>query len=376
MLDAIVHDRIGIDTDRLSADPQNVVGASADAGHKRRASAFRVIKLPSGSTRPTVKRGVLMIHTFAGASADDLMRSSIAEVLESGIRINPSKGAALELHPAVLELVNPLARLSRTEARGRVFSALAETCWYLSRSNDVEFISYYVEHYRQLGEAGIVWGGYGARLFAFDGDDQVRYVIDRLRYHRQSRQAVIQLFDHEDVREPHEDVPCTCSLQYLIRADRLDAITYMRSNDVILGLPHDIFAFTMLQELIARSVDVEVGTYTHVVGSFHLYEKDLAGAQSFLNEGWQSTTVMPAMPLGDPWKAIDHLLAVEQDIRTGAADPLAIDHSELPYWADLERLLAVFALWKSGRLRDVEAVRARLNSPVYQVYVSDKLAEH
>ena len=113
-----------------------------------------------------------MINKFAGASADDVMRSSIAEVLESGIRITPSKGAALELHPVVLELTNPLARLSRTEARGRLFSALAETCWYLSRSNDVEFISYYLEHYRQLGEAGIVWGGYGARLFGFDGDDQ------------------------------------------------------------------------------------------------------------------------------------------------------------------------------------------------------------
>ena len=196
------------------------------------------------------------MYVFSEPSADDLMRVSIEAVLAHGEAIAPSKGPAHELHPVVLQLANPRARLSRTETRGRIFSALAETLWYLSGSNDVDFIAYYIDYYRAIGEGGIVWSGYGDRLFAFDGFNQVRYVIDKLRSNPSSRQAVIQLFDHRDVSGEHEEVPCTCTIQFLVRSGALDAITYMRSNDVHIGLPHDLFAFTMLQELIARSVGV------------------------------------------------------------------------------------------------------------------------
>ena len=42
-------------------------------------------------------------------------------------------------------------------------------------------------------------------------------------------------------------------------------LTYMRSNDAYWGLPHDVFAFTMLQEILARSLTLELGTYKHAV---------------------------------------------------------------------------------------------------------------
>ena len=65
--------------------------------------------------------------------------------------------------------------------------------------------------------------------------------------------------------------PCTCTLQFLARGVKLDLIVYMRSNDVIKGLPHDIFCFTMLQEIAARRLSLEPGIYKHCVGSLHLY---------------------------------------------------------------------------------------------------------
>ena len=96
-------------------------------------------------------------------------------------------------------------------------------------------------------------------------------------------------------------MPCTCALQFLVRKGKLDLIVYMRSNDVIKGLTHDIFCFTMLQEIAARRLSVELGTYRHCVGSLHLYLSDGEIAQSFLREGWQSTkSAMPPMPKGDP----------------------------------------------------------------------------
>ena len=85
----------------------------------------------------------------------------------------------------------------------------------------------------------------------------------------------------------------------------------MRSNDSYIGLPHDFFAFTMIQEIVARTLDCGLGAYKHFVGSLHLYEDDLDSAQGYINEGLQPTTAaMPAMPRGDPWKVIDVLLPI------------------------------------------------------------------
>lgn len=194
------------------------------------------------------------MFTSKVATVDDLVRAAAQVVSDEGVRISTSRGSCHEVVGTSFELTQPRARLSRTLSRGRVFSALGELCWYLSGSNSTERIVPYVKAYEAEDEDGVIWGGYGPRFVSFDGHDQLRYVVEQLTQKPTSRQAVIQLFDHEDVGGAHKDVPCTCSLQYLLRDGRLSAITYMRSNDVHLGLPHDIFCFTMLQELFARSL--------------------------------------------------------------------------------------------------------------------------
>lgn len=311
------------------------------------------------------------MHVFEGRSVDDLMRESLQKLIRDGTPIAPSKGRARELHPVTLVLTNPRSLLSRTETRGRLFSALGELCWYLAGTNETEFIKYYIARYP--GEELEAPSGYGKRLFNEAGINQVRYVIDTLKAKPESRRAVIQLFDATDASVPHNDIPCTCVLQYLVRDGRLHSITYMRSNDVCLGLPHDLFAFTMLQELIGRSIGVELGTYTHVVASFHLYDSDRRTVEEYLAEGWQSTEEMPPMPTGDPWDDVKHLLHVERLLRVEAADPMAVTYSATPYWADFERLLGIYALWKSGRRNDMSQLRRAVKGSVFQLYISDKM---
>ena len=313
-----------------------------------------------------------MTHCFAESSSDDLMHQAIQSLIESGEETSPTKGPAREIRAVSLELTNPRARLSRSETRGRVFSCLAELCWYLSRSERVEPIEFYLKPYRDYAEAdGTVHGAYGSRLFAFDGIDQVECVIATLRQRPFSRQAVIQVFDHEDVVRPYKHVPCTCLLQFFIRSGRLETITYMRSNDAFTGLPHDIFAFTMIQELVSRSLDVRLGSYVHMIGSLHLYETDVAQAQSFLDEGWHSNIEMPAMPLGDPWPSVERLVGAEKALREGV-DPRTVELDGEPYWQDLARLLAIFSLHAQGRASDIGTVRDRLSSNDYEVFLTDR----
>src|SRR5216684_3838299 len=209
---------------------------------------------------------------------DDLLRDVFQRLMQSPVHVQSSKGRNRELAGALLEIRKPTARLSRTESKGTVFSCLGETLWYLARSNRLDFIEYYLPTYKEFSDDGrTVYGAYGPRLFRMRGKvDQIDSVIRLLKRKPRTRQAVIQLFNAEDILSPHEDIPCTCTLQFLIRADRLHMLTHMRSNDAFLGLPHDVFAFTFLQEIIARSVGVELGLYKHAVGSLHLYDKHQA----------------------------------------------------------------------------------------------------
>ena len=271
------------------------------------------------------------------------MRCALEAIMTNGEPISPSKGACRELRGVLLEIANPRARLSRSESRGQAFSCLGELCWYLSGANELAFIEYYIPKYRPFAEDGVLFGAYGPRLLNMRGDiNQFESIFSLLDRKPSSRQAVIQLFDAEDILTDHKDVPCTSSLQFFIRNERLELLTNMRSNDAYLGLPHDVFCFTMLQELLARKLNIEPGAYRHFVGSMHLYDRNMADARRYINEGWQPTTeYMPSMPIGDPSVQLQRLLDVEKTIRSGIPfdwDSLNFDD----YWADLARLLLIF----------------------------------
>ena len=129
---------------------------------------------------------------------------------------------------------------------------------------------------------------------------------------------------------------------------------------MFLGLPHDVFCFTMLQEIVARTLSVELGTYKHAVGSLHLYSEHANRAHQFLAEGWQPTDIsMAPMPIGDPWPAIGSLLGAESEIRAGRAlDSGNLDNLDA-YWADLIRLLQVFQYKKVKDADNIRALRGR-----------------
>jgi thymidylate synthase len=92
-------------------------------------------------------------------TVDDAMRRAYRHLLISGQAINPSRGPAAEITAAVLRLTNPRARLSRTESRGRLFSALGEFLWYLAKTDELAFIRYYMPDYQNSSDDGktIFW---------------------------------------------------------------------------------------------------------------------------------------------------------------------------------------------------------------------------
>lgn len=307
-------------------------------------------------------------------SIDDLLRNIIEILLNDLNSLTASKGNFTEQTGILLSILNPRARLSRSEAKGTLFSCLGEFLWYLSGSDDLSFIQYYIPGYDQYSDDGVTLSGaYGPRLLRKldNGLSQLQTIIKQLRSKNTTRQAVIQIFEMGDSSKKTKDLPCTCTLQFLIRHDRLHMITNMRSNDAYMGLPHDVFSFTMIQELVARSVDKEVGNYKHMVGSLHLYNYDRKKAASFLNEGWLSNINMPEMPKGSPWNSIKTILSLEKKIRTGQrvnTSAIKLD----PYWMDIFRLLLIYRRYKDQDKSGIREISKQMVNGIYKPYIDKK----
>lgn len=310
------------------------------------------------------------IKAFYATTIDDLLHEVYRELRTQGSPLSATRGDTTELTAVALELSNPLARLSRSEARGKIFSCLGELCWYLAGDDSLAMIQPYVPAYKREAVRGRVLGAYGPRLFRPPASHQVRTVIDLLQKRPHSRRAVLQLYDADDLRRHEGDIPCTCTLQFLVRNCAVEMIAHMRSNDAVKGLTHDIFCFTMLQELVARTLGLGMGRYCHFVGSLHLYADDYATVDRFLAEGFQSTkSHMTAMPDGDPWQFVKAFLEIEAGIRAGETI-VDCTRERLPvYWQQLAMVLEYFHARSAGQRDRLELLRTKLSSTVFSSFV-------
>lgn len=161
--------------------------------------------------------------------------------------------------------------------------AIGEMLWYMSGKNELKPIQLYTDNWNRMSDDGIhVNSNYGYCIKYKYGFNQWDYVVNLLREHRETRQALIHIKAPDNI--PSKDVNCTVALQFIIRDDKLYLTVYMRSNDLWLGFPFDVFQFANMQVLMAMELGCGLGTYTHIAGSLHLYERDFKIGYANANE--------------------------------------------------------------------------------------------
>lgn len=182
---------------------------------------------------------------------------------------------SVELSPFCWMTDNPLSNILTNKVRkvSKAFSS-AEFLWLMSGRNDVEMLRLYNKNIINFSDNGLIYeGAYGPRI-----RQQLEYILSTLTNDPQSRQAIITIWERNPM--PSRDIPCTISMQFLVVDERLNMLVNMRSNDVWLGFPYDVFNFTMIQNYVACKLGLEIGTYTHFAGSLHLYNKDIEKARA------------------------------------------------------------------------------------------------
>jgi len=117
--------------------------------------------------------------------------------------------------------------------------------------------------------------GYRLRqLFTDEGNcniDQLDSVIQTLSKDPNSRQAVCQIWDVEDLEKTTKDKACNMSIVFRIRNGKLCMTVYNRSNDMIWGAyGANVVQFSMIQEYVAAHLGLPLGEYTQVSNSYHI----------------------------------------------------------------------------------------------------------
>lgn len=206
----------------------------------------------------------------------------VNELIVHGQKVSPRGQQTRELlcKSTTIDLQKPVLTIPGRKL-GYKFMC-AEAAWILSGDNRLSTIEHYSKDIHKFSDNGVHFAGaYGPQFL-----EQVSYVVDALLKDEDTRQAVMTIW-RPNPRDS-KDVPCTVSVQFIIRDGKLHIFDFMRSSDVWLGFPYDIFNFSMMAYYVLIMLNMkgklyEPGTITLTATSQHIYERNLPAYYEDIN---------------------------------------------------------------------------------------------
>jgi thymidylate synthase len=196
-----------------------------------------------------------------------------------GLKIIECENFAYELPPYVCFANFEDRKLSIPYAK-------QEFRWYLKGDLHDLSIAEHAKIWRGIIVDGKLNSNYGHYIFrkkqTWEGTNFTgpgfSWVIDELKRDKDSRRAYVMILGNEHLNPKEKDVPCTLSLGFRIREDKLNMSVRMRSQDAIYGMGNDAPAFSFIHQMVHAIMrfhypGLELGTYHHVADSFHVYER-------------------------------------------------------------------------------------------------------
>lgn len=218
---------------------------------------------------------------YSGYQFDDIL-IRLARVLLGAPTESPGGDLTKEIVNANLELRIPCRCVLTNPVRTQNKRYLErELQWYLLGTKEVGYIKEYAAKWGEIANAdGSVNSAYGWQIFSQEtpsGGSQFDYIVKELRNDLSSRRAVINI--NQIIHKCNtKDVPCTLTIQFLVRKNCLVQIATMRSTDFVWGLCNDVPFFAMLQmkignELLDKHPSLLLGSLFLNTGSLHVYER-------------------------------------------------------------------------------------------------------
>lgn len=146
---------------------------------------------------------------------------------------------------------------------------------------------------------------YGYQLRRKEGYfDQLDYVIDLIKNDPNSRRIVLTLWNPADIAQTVLPACHSTLIQFYVRRGNLDMKFYSRSQDVLLGTPHNIMWAAMLNILIANEVGIEPGILEYHLGDAHIYKVHEEQAKKLINYRHKYINFLPKYEIYPEFKGL------------------------------------------------------------------------
>lgn len=225
------------------------------------------------------------------AKFDKIYKSLLKDILNNGGReLNTRTGHETGAFPGLtfsLDIENdgfPLLNLRKIP----VSLFVAEQIWFISGARKPEiFLRNFTSIWDDFTNPGdVVTVAYGYRWRRHFGRDQLKLLVDLLSKDPSSRQGVVVTWDPAGDGlggVSKSNVPCPYTFTVNIINGRLNLLNVVRSNDMILGFPHDVAGFALLQCILAQKLGVKPGIYTHTIANAHIYDIHYKAAEEMID---------------------------------------------------------------------------------------------
>ena len=160
-------------------------------------------------------------------------------------------------------------------------TAVKELLWiWQLQSNDVRELQKMNCHVwdEWMREDGTIGKAYGYQIRKYK---QVDTLLDQLRTDPQNRRMIVSLWNIEDLPDMALQ-PCAYQTLWDVSDGRLNCMLVQRSGDMGLGIPFNMTQYAVLVHLIARSVGLRPGLFTHVINNAHIYENHVEALKTQL----------------------------------------------------------------------------------------------
>ena len=199
------------------------------------------------------------------------------DVANRGTHVAPRGQRVIEIENYCYE-IPPYVRFQSFDCRKLNLSYIKhEFLWYLRGDKfDLSILEKAKIWKDIVNQDGSLNSNYGQYIFG--ADNQFDNVVRILRDDKDSRRASISFLNKEHLFSDTRDVPCTYTINFRIRQDKLNMSVHMRSQDLIYGMANDCPAFSFVHEMMLNVLkqyypNLEYGMYHHVCDSLHVYER-------------------------------------------------------------------------------------------------------
>jgi thymidylate synthase len=222
------------------------------------------------------------------SNINNFYQSLVSEIIEKGVEeMNERTGYKTKIVSCVNATFEPAEGFPLLTLRKiplKLF--IAEMIWYLQGVQELDFFQQYSRIWDDfMDEGNIAESGYGYRWRNHFGRDQISSLVAMLEREPSSRQGVVITWDAKKDgldSAPIKNVPCVPMWVANVIGGKLNLHFTFRSNDIMLGMPHDIAGFAILQAILAQKLGLEVGKLHYSGIHCHIYENHYAQAKELI----------------------------------------------------------------------------------------------